>query len=151
MELLLDRPTDGPATVSPRRRRLIVYAGAEAGLGHLHDTIVVLRRLAAADGALSMLLLTALPVEPYFTLPPRCDTVRLPSRGERVAELRRTVSFVAARAFCPDAALIATLPPGAELDSTLFTLRRAGCRLVLGLQDADRLLPASALRTVAYA
>ena len=92
-----------------------------------------------------------LPVEPYFSLPPRCDTVRLPSRGERVAELRRTVSFVAARAFRPDVALIATLPPGDELDSTLFTLRRAGCRLVLGLQDAERLLPATALPRVAYA
>jgi predicted glycosyltransferase len=150
MEMLLDTGSTDGATPAPlERRRLIVHTDGAAGLGLLDATIGVLRRVAAEDPALSILLVTSLPVEPYFALPPRCDTVRVPAAGE----LRRALVAVAARAFRPDVALIAAMPPADELEPTLFALRRAGCRLVLGLQDVHRLLeaPEPAPLRVAYA
>jgi predicted glycosyltransferase len=150
MELLSDHGAREGATAAPAtRRRLIVFADGPSGLGLLDEVLGVLGRLTAADPEVSVLVLTSLPVEPYFTLPPRCDTVRVPACGA----LRRAIVAAAAEAFAPDVALIATMPPADEVEPTLFALRSTGCRLVLGLRDADRLLaaPAPAPLKVAYA
>jgi predicted glycosyltransferase len=140
MELL--PPPAGSTEGAPAHRRVIVYADGAGGLGHLHRTLTVLHRVVDADPGVTILLLTGLPVEPYFTLPEGCDTVRLPSRGERAAELRRALVLAAAQSFHPDVALVAALPLGDELEATLFALRRAGCRLVFGLDGAERALAA---------
>src|SRR3954447_11872201 len=150
MELL---PPAGSTEGAPAPRRVIVYAGGAGGLGDLHRTLTVLHRVVEADPGVTILLLTGLPVEPYFTLPAGCDTVRLPSRGERAPELRRALALAAAQSFRPDVALVEALPLGDELEASLFALRRAGCRLVFGLAAAERALAAPArspLRT-AYA
>jgi predicted glycosyltransferase len=137
MELLLDDcSTEGAPVETAARRRVIVYADGAAGLVGLHRTLAVLHRVAEADPAVSMLVLTGLPAEPYFALPAGCDTVRLPADRE----LRRAVALAAARSFRPDVALVDTLPLGDELEPTLFALRSRGCRIVLGLHDADTTL-----------
>jgi predicted glycosyltransferase len=140
---------DGTRPGRPSRRRVLVCADEMVGLGQARRTLAVLGRLADAAPELSSLVLTGSSIEPYVALPPRCDTVKLPTSNprsplelppEELQRLRGRVALAAAEAFRPDVALVDKLPlgVGGELEPALLALRASGCRLVLGLRDVDR-------------
>src|SRR4051794_17041780 len=137
------------------RRRVIVYSNEMVGLGHLRRTLAILDKLTAADPAVSSLVLTGSAIEPFFPMPPRCDTVKLPSRSRdgdgnpcsrleldigEVQQLRARIALAAAESYRPHLALVDKLPLGlgGELEPTLRALRAdPECRLVLGLRDIE--------------
>src|SRR5256885_7027431 len=137
------------------RRRVIVYSNEMVGLGHLRRTLAILEKLTAADPAVSSLVLAGSSIEPFFGMPPRCDTVKLPSRSRDgdgnprsrleldiadVQRLRARIALAAAESYRPHLALIDKLPLGlgGQLEPTLRALRAdSRCRLVLGLRDIE--------------
>jgi predicted glycosyltransferase len=141
--------TEGTGLGRPSRRRLLVCADEMVGLGQARRTLAVLGRLADAAPELCSLVLTGSSIEPYVALPPRCDTVKLPTSNPRsplelapdeLHRLRGRVALAAAEAFRPDVALVDKLPlgVGGELEPSVLALRASGCRLVLGLRDVDQ-------------
>jgi predicted glycosyltransferase/glycosyltransferase involved in cell wall biosynthesis len=145
----------GAAAAPLRERRFIFYCNEMVGLGHLRRTLALAGGLARADEQVTSLILTGSAIEPFFELPPRTDTVKLPVRrrgsdGEPVARLavdaeelcalRGQIAFAAAQSFKPGVAVIDKLPLGlgGELEPTLRALREdPSCRVVLGLRDID--------------
>jgi predicted glycosyltransferase len=139
-----------------RRRRFLFYCNEMVGLGHLRRTLAIADRLAHAREDVTSLVITGCPVEQFFGLPPRTDTVKLPVRSRdshgrtrsRLAveavdlrALRAEIALAVATAFDPDVVVVDKLPLGldGELEPTLQALRdRDGrCKLVLGLRDID--------------
>jgi predicted glycosyltransferase len=126
------------------------------GLGHLRRTLAIADRLARARHDVTSLVITGCPVEPFFGLPPRTETVKLPVRSRdargrarsrlavqavELSSLRAQIALAAATAFDPDVAVVDKLPLGldGELEPTLQALSRydGRCKLVLGLRDID--------------
>src|SRR3954453_2072078 len=133
-----------------QRKRVIVYSNEMVGLGHLRRTLAILDKLTASDPAVFSLVLTGSAIEPFFPMPPRCDTVKLPSRSRdgdgnpcsrleldigEGQQLRPRIALAAAESYRPHLALVDKLPLGlgGELEPTLRALRAdPQCRLVLG-------------------
>jgi predicted glycosyltransferase len=134
--------------------RYLFFSNEMVGLGHLRRTLAIAGVLAQADAAATSLVLTGAG-DTYFPLPPRVDTVKLPTRGRdehgnhraqhlalalhELHELRANISRASSLAFRPDVAIVDKLPlgPGGELLPTLEALKASGCRLVLGLRDIE--------------
>lgn len=136
--------------------RFVFYSNEVGSLGHLRRTLAIAGRLAHSHPEATSLVLTGSMIEPFFPLPPRVDTVKLPARGrdhngrqrsERLAldlheldVLRGSVSLAATLVFQPDVVVVDQLPLGlgGELRPTLEALKKLGaCRLVLGLRDIE--------------
>jgi predicted glycosyltransferase len=139
-----------------RRRRFLFYCNEMVGLGHLRRTLAIADRLARERHDVTSLVITGCPVEPFFGLPPRTETVKLPVRSRdargrarsrlavqavELSSLRAQIALAAAMAFDPDVAVVDKLPLGldGELEPTLQALSRydGRCKLVLGLRDID--------------
>jgi predicted glycosyltransferase/glycosyltransferase involved in cell wall biosynthesis len=137
-------------------RRFLFYSNEMVGLGHLRRTLSVAGCLTEAHEEASSLILTGCAVEPFFRLPVRTDTVKLPVRRrdadgthhsrllldiDELRSMRAQIALAAATAFDPDVAIIDKLPLGlgGELKLTLEALRarRRPCKVVLGLRDID--------------
>src|SRR3989442_813772 len=128
---------------SPSRdRRFIFYSNEMVGLGHLRRTLAIAAGLARTDDAVTSLVLTGSAVEPFFELPPRTDTVKLPVRQrgadgqpfsrlaldvEQLRTVRGRIALAAAESFQPRVAVVDKLPLGlgGELEPTLRALRAA--------------------------
>jgi predicted glycosyltransferase len=137
--------TDGP--------RFLFYTNELVGFGHLRRQLALATEL-STQGTTS-LIVTGSPVEPYFSLPPGVDAVKLPTRTrdetgrhlgllridiEALQELRSSVALSAAMAFRPSVVVVEKLPLGigGELIPTLEALRASDtCSIVLGLRDID--------------
>src|SRR4051794_32546029 len=137
-------------------RRFLFYSNEMVGLGHLRRTLSIAGCLTDAHEEVSSLILTGCAVEPFFRLPARTDTVKLPIRRrdadgthhlrllldiEELRSMRAQIALAAATAFDPDVAVIDKLPLGlgGELELTLESLRARPrpCKVVLGLRDID--------------
>jgi predicted glycosyltransferase len=139
-----------------RGRRFLFYCNEMVGLGHLRRTLAIADRLAHEREDVTSLVITGCPVEPFFGLPPRTETVKLPVRSRdahgrgrsrlaleavELGALRAEIALAVATAFDPDVAVVDKLPLGldGELEPTLQALsaRDGRCKLVLGLRDID--------------
>ena len=139
-----------------RRRHFLFYCNEMVGLGHLRRTLAIADRLAHEREDVTSLVITGCPVEPFFGLPPRTETVKLPVRSRdsngrarsrlaleavELRALRAQIALAVATAFDPEVAVVDKLPLGldGELEPTLQALRaRDGrCKVVLGLRDID--------------
>ena len=151
-----DWPVGRPARDTPRAGRFLFYSNEMVGLGHLRRTLAIAGCLARAHEDVSSLILTGSSVEPFFPVPPRTDTVKLPVRRrdpdgthrsrllldiEELRSMRAQIALAASLAFEPDVAVVDKLPLGlgGELEPTLQALRARSrpCKLVLGLRDID--------------
>src|SRR3954466_2585919 len=111
------------------RRRIIVYSNEMVGLGHLRRTLSIVERLGGTAPGVRSLILTGSAIEPFFTLPERCDTVKLPTRSrdadgnsrsrldldaDELRGLRSQIALAAAESFRPHLALVDKLPLGLD-------------------------------------
>src|SRR3954453_5077875 len=109
--------------------RFVFYTNEFVGsLGHLRRTLAIAGRLAAMDRRATSMILTGSAIEPFFALPPRVDTVKLPARRrehnredrsarltidlEELQSLRSEISLAAPTAFIPDVVLLDQVPLG---------------------------------------
>src|SRR5947209_3918463 len=143
------------ARSAARPGRFLFYSNEMVGLGHLRRTLSLAGCLARNHDDVSSLILTGSSVEPFFPIPPRTDTVKLPVRRrdadgnhhgrlaldiEELKSLRSQIALATSTAFAPDVAIVDKLPLGlgGELEPTLRALREdPNCRLVLGVRDID--------------
>jgi predicted glycosyltransferase len=140
-------------TEVPAGRRVLLYSHDTFGLGHLRRSRAIAQALAAADPALSALIMTGSPVAGRFDFPDRVDHVRLPgvvkladgsyasdNLGidiEETTRLRAALLTAAAETFDPDLLIVDKEPAGfrGEMLPTLAEARRRGARIVLGVRD----------------
>jgi predicted glycosyltransferase/glycosyltransferase involved in cell wall biosynthesis len=147
---------DGALHAVGGSKRFLFYSNEMVGLGHLRRTLSIAGCLTDAHEEASSLILTGCAVEPFFRLPARTDTVKLPIRRrdadgthhsrllldiDELRSMRAQIALATATAFDPDVAIIDKLPLGlgGELELTLESLRarRPRCKVVLGLRDID--------------
>jgi predicted glycosyltransferase len=141
------------STMSPR---FAFYTNELTGsLGHLRRTLAIAGRLAYFDHHATSMILTGSAIEPFFALPPRVDTVKLPARRrehngehrsarltielEELQSLRSEISLAATTAFSPDVVLVDQVPLGlgGELKRVLDAMKERDVQLVLGLRDIE--------------
>ncbi|MDQ7005784.1 MAG: hypothetical protein Q9Q40_00975 [Acidobacteriota bacterium] len=135
--------------------RILFYSHDSYGMGHIRRTVNVAGRLLREFPQVSGLVLTGAPRAHYFTYPPGCDYIKLPSvtkndRGDYVSldlelslddtvSLRRGVISSVARSFVPDLVLVDHTPRGLCGEVLpLLQPQRTGNRQpirVLGLRD----------------
>src|SRR5437764_9268537 len=65
---------------SERTRVVLLYAQDHRGLGHITRTLTIARHLLAAHPNLVAYIATKSPIASNFTLPDRCDYIKLPTR-----------------------------------------------------------------------
>src|SRR3954452_9449195 len=81
---MLAASSEPASAVSPsaqgraRAARFLFYSNEMVGLGHLRRTLSIAGCLARAHDDLPSLIHTGSSLEPYFAIPPRPDTVKLP-------------------------------------------------------------------------
>src|SRR3954452_23906747 len=143
-------------TSSAMSPRFAFYTNELTGsLGHLRRTLAIAGRLAYFDRHATSMILRGLANEPFFALPPRVDTVKLPARHrelngehrsarltielEELQSLRSEISLAATTAFNPDVVLVDQVPLGLgdELKRVLDAMKERDVRLVLGLRDIE--------------
>jgi|1185.fasta_scaffold53199_2 predicted glycosyltransferase len=136
--------------------RFAFYTNELTGsLGHLRRTLAIAERLAHFDRRATSMIFTGSAIEPFFALPPRTDTVKLPARRrlvngdhrsarlelglDELQTLRTDIALAATTAFSPDVVLVDQVPLGLgdELEPVLETMKDRGVRLVLGLRDIE--------------
>ncbi len=135
--------------------KLLICTNETFGLGHLCRALRLSSSLQAVIHDLSILILTGSPMIHGFRLPPRVDSVKLPSLSkenqwvytskylplpfEEVKRLRERIIFETVFAYQPHLLLVDLRPVGVqgELLSTLRALNADQRRtaLVLGLRD----------------
>lgn len=136
-------------------RRFLFYTNECVGLGHFRRALTLAGAVTADDSAASALIVTGSPASTGYSPPPRVDTVKLPllardENGEHrprtlaiglddLDALRTELAVAAAESFRPTVAVVDKTPLGLreELVPALESLRRSGCRLVLGLRDIE--------------
>src|SRR6266508_949205 len=60
-------------------RTLLLYAQDSRGLGHINRTLTIARHILAAHPDLVAYVATKSPIASNFTLPERCDYIKLPT------------------------------------------------------------------------
>ena len=140
---------------STQVRTLLLYAQDSRGLGHITRTLAIVRRVLAAYPDVVAYIATRSDFAHTYTLPERCDYVKLPSRQtpahiERPPDddeiskahfraLRGTILRDAALGLAPDLVLVDHEPLGTngEFKSGLWALKEESphTRFVFGLRD----------------
>src|SRR5207247_832655 len=136
-------------------RTLLLYAQDTRGLGHINRTLTIARHLLAAHPDLVAYIMTKSPIVGDFTLPGRCDYIKLPTRltpatvqqtveeeeaaKQRFRAIRGQILREAALALAPALVLVDHEPLGSagEFREGLYALK-AQCpatRFVFGLRD----------------
>ena len=134
---------------------VLLYAQDQHGLGHITRTLTVARTVLAAYPTVVAYIATKSPIAGTFTLPERCDYIKLPSMltsdarqlSDAEAEaarqhfrmIRSQILRDAALGLAPDLVLVDHEPLGAKGEFTdgLYALKasRPGTRFVFGLRD----------------
>jgi predicted glycosyltransferase len=151
-----------PRSPSPAFRSLLLYAQDSRGLGHINRALTIARRVLAAHPNLVTYIATKSPVA-HFTIPERCDYIKLPTRltppmvrqtareeeagRERFRAIRSRMLCDAALGLAPDVVVVDHEPLGAagEFRDGLRALKaeRPDTKFVFGLRDimddADRI------------
>jgi predicted glycosyltransferase len=140
---------------SPGIRTLLLYAQDRQGLGHITRSLTIARHLLARYPNAVVYLVTKSALAGHFTLPERCDYIKLPSRltpdrwqgtaleeqdaKRHFRELRGTILRDTALGLAPDLVLVDHEPLGAkgEFAAGLRALKaaRPETRFVFGLRD----------------
>ncbi|HVH66867.1 MAG TPA: glycosyltransferase [Gemmatimonadales bacterium] len=149
-------PTAPTAPVAPvDTRTILLYAQDNQGLGHITRTLTIARHVLARYPNSVAYITTKSPIASNFTLPERCDYIKLPSllTGEgvqRTAEegevakqhlraIRGRILREAALGLAPDLVLVDHEPLGAkgEFREGLWMLKaqRPGTKFIFGLRD----------------
>src|SRR6266536_2431802 len=136
-------------------RTLLLYAQDSRGLGHINRTLTIARPILAAHPDLVAYVATKSPIASNFTLPERCDYIKLPTRlsastiqqtaeelesaKQRFRKIRGQILRDAALSLAPDLVLVDHEPLGSagEFRDGLYALK-AQCpstRFVFGLRD----------------
>jgi predicted glycosyltransferase len=142
-------------TKCTRTRTLLLYAQDSRGLGHVTRALTIVRHVLADHPSLVAYVATKSAVGRHFTLPDRCDYIKLPTRltltgvpqtaeGEeadrqRFRRIRGQILREAALAIAPDLVLVDHEPLGSagEFREGLYALKaeRPATRFVFGLRD----------------
>ena len=140
---------------SPGIRTLLLYAQDRQGLGHITRSLTIARHLLARYQDAVVYLATKSALAGHFTLPERCDYIKLPSlltpsgwqgtaleeedAKRHFRELRGAILTDAALGLAPDLVLVDHEPLGAkgEFAAGLRALKaaRPDTRFVFGLRD----------------
>jgi predicted glycosyltransferase len=140
---------------SPGIRTLLLYAQDRQGLGHITRSLTIARHLLGRYPNAVVYLATKSGLAGHFTLPERCDYIKLPSlltpdgwqrtaleeedAKQHFRELRGTLLRDAALGLAPDLVLVDHEPLGAkgEFAAGLRALKaaRPDTRFVFGLRD----------------
>src|SRR6266404_4363903 len=140
-----------PATA----RTLLFYAQDNRGLGHINRTLTIARHLLAAYTDAIAYIVTKSSIPANFTLPERCDYIKLPTRltpdtlqqteqeveaaKQRFRRIRGQLLRDAALSLAPDLVLVDHEPLGSagEFREGLYALKASspGTRFVFGLRD----------------
>jgi len=144
------------ASVSNRTRTFLMYAQDGKGMGHITRTTTIAKHLLAANPNWVAYITTESPVIGEFTLPDRCDYLKLPRRmspttlveteSEHEAAIdyfrihvRSRILREAALALAPDLVLVDHEPLGrkGEFREGLFALKEKSptTKFVFGLRD----------------
>src|SRR5437667_7234627 len=113
--------------VTAPTRTVLLYAQDHRGLGHITRTLTIARHLLAADPNLVAYIATKSPITSNFTLPERCDYIKLPTRltagtqtveeqeaaRQRFRGIRGRLLRDAAQGLAPDLVLVDHEPLGA--------------------------------------
>lgn len=136
-----------------RPRTLFFYAQDSRGLGHINRTVTIARHVLATHPDCVGYLATKSPWTGNFTLPPRCDCIKLPTRlaagpetveeseraRERFRRIRGQLLRESVLGLAPDLVLVDHEPlgSGGEFRDGLYALKRARpqARFILGLRD----------------
>jgi len=138
-----------------RDKRLLTYSQDGFGLGHLRRNINIACQVRKVSPSTTILVVADSPAAPFFTLPPGCDFVKIPTlvkvdtgiwRSDRLTLDHRELLTVRTRilkgiveSYQPDLMLVDHMPHGifGELGIPLRVLRRRRnrVRLLLGLRD----------------
>src|SRR5690349_14868011 len=70
--------SEGRRAMPEQVRTILLYAQDRKGLGHINRTLTIARHLLAADAAAIALIVTKSPVPAIFSVPERCDFIKLP-------------------------------------------------------------------------
>ncbi len=134
-------------------RTLLLYAQDNRGLGHINRTLTIARHLLAAHSDCVAYIATKSPIARNFTVPERCDYIKLPKRlhtswqteeeleagTRRFRKIRSQLLQATALGLAPDLVLVDHEPLGTkgEFRDGLYALK-AQCpatRFVFGLRD----------------
>src|SRR5438552_3974780 len=140
---------------APHTPTLLLYAQDHQGLGHITRTLTIARRVLAAYPTFVAYIATKSPVAANFTLPERCDYIKLPTlltaegverspaeeeaAKQRFRTIRGQILRAAALGLAPDLVLVDHEPLGAkgEFREGLYALKAQcpGTKFVFGLRD----------------
>lgn len=133
--------------------RILMYSHDTFGLGHLRRCSTIAHALAGAFKDMHILIVSGSQIAGAFNLKARVDFVKIPSviklyngeytsisqhiNIEETVEWRTKIIRSTAESFEPDIFIVDREPLGLkqELLPTLHSLKRRGCRLVVGLRD----------------
>ena len=138
-----------------RVRTLLVYAQDNRGLGHINRTLTIVRHILAANPNFVAYLVTKSQITNNFTLPRRCDYIKLPTRLtpqtiQQTAEeeeeairhfrsIRARILREAALGLSPELVLVDHEPLGSkgEFRDGLYALKAQcpGTKFVFGMRD----------------
>lgn len=136
-------------------RTILLYAQDRKGLGHINRTLTIARHLLAADATAIALIVTKSPVPSLFSVPERCDFIKLPVRltpaglarteqdeeaaRQRYHALDRQILRDVALGLEPELVLVDHEPLGFKGDfrEGLYALKERvpGARIVFGMRD----------------
>src|SRR6266699_1696468 len=140
---------------APHTPTVLLYAQDHQGLGHITRTLAIARRVLAAYPTFVAYIATKSPVAANFTLPERCDYIKLPTlltaegverspaeeeaAKQRFRTIRGQILRAAALGLAPDLVLVDHEPLGAkgEFRDGLYALKAQcpGTKFVFGLRD----------------
>src|SRR5439155_1194698 len=140
---------------APHTPTVLLYAQDHQGLGHITRTLTIARRVLAAYPTFVAYIATKSPVAANFTLPERCDYIKLPTlltaegverspaeeeaAKQRFRTIRGQILRAAALGLAPDLVLVDHEPLGAkgEFHDGLYALKAQcpGTKFVFGLRD----------------
>jgi len=138
-----------------RARTLLLYAQDNRGMGHINRTLTIARHLLAAHPDLVAYIATKSRIPSDFTLPRRCDYIKLPTRlipqtlrqtaeeeAAAITHFRQIRSHIlreAALGLSPDLVLVDHEPLGTkgEFREGLYALKAQcpGTKFLFGLRD----------------
>jgi predicted glycosyltransferase len=136
-------------------RTILLYAQDNRGLGHINRTLAIARHILAAYPTWVAYIATRSPIAGGFTLPERCDYIKLPTRltpgtvpqtkdeaeavARRFRELRSRILQETAQGLAPDLVVVDNEPLGASGEFreglSLLKAQHPTTRFVFGMRD----------------
>ena len=134
-------------------KRVLLYSHDSFGLGHFRRNLAIARALVARSPDVNVLMISGSPCATQFSLPERCDVVKLPSVGkdysgnyvpkflkvtlEQAIDLRYRLINAAYASFNPDVVIVDHQLTGlfGEIIPVVRAAREAGKLTVFGMRE----------------